>query len=574
MYGSWRSLALSQFSLVAITSSSVLAQSSLPSGVTLPVTTPGQIEQTLPPATETLPDIPHDLQDLPAPSLDLPQSPEEPAPARLKTTTFFVRRVEILGSTVLQSDIAELIQPFENRSDVTFEQLIELRTAITQTYIENGYVTSGAFLPNAQDISDGIVQIQVVEGQLERIDVTGIKRLRKGYIRERLRLATSSPLQQKRLERALKLLQLNPLVQQVDAELMAGTTPGLSVLKVNVKQTPEFQAGIAFDNYRSPSVGSLQGSIDLAHNNILGFGDLIQGSYDITEGLDILDVGYTIPVNARNGTVGIRYSNSNSKIVTAEFRELGIRSETQTLAFQVRQPIIQTPSQEFALGLGFDLRQSQTFLLDDIPFSFSQGPEDGESKVRVLRFSQDWTRRDASRILSARSQFNFGLNIFDATTNSTGASGDFFSWLGQFQWVQRLPHRLVLVTRASAQLTPDTLLPLEKFSIGGIDTIRGYTQNQRLADNGLLGSVELRIPLLNQPQTLQITPFMEAGTVWNTSEPNPEQSTLASIGLGLRWQVTKQVNARLDFGLPLISIDNRSSSLQESGLYFSLHYHN
>ncbi|WP_299485885.1 ShlB/FhaC/HecB family hemolysin secretion/activation protein [Acaryochloris sp. IP29b_bin.137] len=566
------SFALYQFSFVAIVSMPVFAQSSPPSGVTLPLTTPEQIDQTLPSTTETHPDLPNDLKDAPDPSLKIPKNQEEHSPSSLKATTFFVQRVEVLGSTVLQADIDELIQPFENRSGVTFEQLIDLRTAITQTYIKNGYVTSGAFLPNAQDISDGIVQIQVVEGQLERIDVTGLKRLRNDYIRQRLQLASSPPLQQQRLEQALKLLQLNPLVQQIDAELTAGTTPGLSVLKVNVKQTPEFQAGVAIDNYRSPSVGSLQGSIDVAHNNVLGLGDLIQGSYDVAEGLEILDVWYTIPWNARNGTVGIRYSNSDSKIVTAEFRDLDIRSETQTLAFQLRQPIIQTPSQEFVLGLGFDLRQSQTFLLDDIPFSFSQGPEDGESKVRVLRFFQDWTLRDASSILSARSQFNIGLDIFDSTINLMGASGDFFSWLGQFQWVQRLPHQMVLVTRVSAQLTPDTLLPLEKFSIGGIDSIRGYVQNQRLADNGLLGSIELRIPLLRQHQTLQLTPFFEAGKVWNTSEHNLDDSTLASIGLGLRWQIFKQVNARLDFGLPLFPIDNLGSSLQESGLYFSLRY--
>lgn len=55
---------------------------------------------------------------------------------------------------------------------------------------------------------------------------------------------------------------------------------------------------------------------------------------------------------------------------------------------------------------------------------------------------------------------------------------------------------ILFVARAAAQLTPDSLLPLEQFSVGGIATVRGYGQNQLVTDNGVLGSLEVRLPAL------------------------------------------------------------------------------
>ena len=108
--------------------------------------------------------------------------------------------------------------------------------------------------------------------------------------------------------------------------------------------------------------------------------------------------------------------------------------------------------------------------------------------------------------------------------------------------------------------------------MGGVDTVRGYRQNQLIADNGILGSVEVRVPLTSDPRVLQLAPFFEIGTVWNNGETNPDPATIASLGLGLGWLVIPNLSLRLDYGIPLISVGDRGNSLQENGLYFSLRY--
>ena len=268
----------------------------------------------------------------------------------------------------------------------------------------------------------------------------------------------------------------------------------------------------------------------------------------------------------------MRYSNSDSRIVENAFRNLNIRGDTQTVSFGIRHPLVRSPENELALGLALDLRRSQTYLLKDIPFSFSAGAENGKSKVNVIRFSQDWVKRKPRQVIAARSQFSLGINAFDATINDSGADGRFFSWLGQLQLVQQLSNKNVLLIRIDTQLTPDSLLTPEQFSIGGMDTVRGYRQNQTVADNGILGSVEVRFPLTSNPNILQVAPFFDIGKVWNNQNSDPDITTIASLGLGVRWLIQRDLSLRLDYGIPLTKIENQGNSLQDNGLYFSLRY--
>ncbi|MEL6937744.1 MAG: ShlB/FhaC/HecB family hemolysin secretion/activation protein [Cyanobacteria bacterium J06598_1] len=543
------------------------AQTTPPSDVTLPPRTPETIEQVipdLPPSTVPVPEA-----EPPAVELELPAETEtsnEPPTGQ----RFRVNKVEILGSTVLAGEINAIARQLENR-EVTFADLLQLRADITQLYIDNGFITSGAFLPNNQDLTNGVVQVQVLEGTLEDIEIVGLQRLRERYVRSRVNLGASAPLNQQSLEDSLRLLQLDPLLETVDAELVAGNRAGQNILLLTLVEAPAFSAAVSADNYRPPSVGTTQGIVRVAHNNVLGGGDRAEAAVSLSEGLTLYDLDYVVPITPQGGTVSFGYDNSDSQIIESDFRDLDIRSTTETVSVAVRQPIVRSAQSEVGLGLAVDLRRNRTSLLGR-PFSFSEGPEEGASNVTAVRFSQDWARRDAQRVLSARSQFSLGVNAFDATVNDTSADGEFFSWLGQFQWVQQVAPKVLLVNQVNAQLTPDALLPIERFSMGGVGSVRGYEANQIVADNGVTASVEALISLTDTPSELLLTPFVEAGTAWNAGGEALEDSTLASVGVGVRWAATPNLQLRADYGLPLISVEGRSDSLQSSGFTFSMVY--
>jgi Hemolysin activation/secretion protein len=216
--------------------------------------------------------------------------------------------VEVLGSTVFsREELSRVVKPFENR-DLTFEQLLEIRTAITRLYTNRGYTTSGAFLPPQDDLASGVVKIQVVEGELEQIEIQGLRRVRQSYVRKRLALAGRAPVNINKLETGLQLLQLDPLFTSVQAELRAGTTPGRSVLTVRLKEARALHGGLLVENRESPSVGNIGGTFFLRHDNLLGFGDRLGFEYELTEGVRRYDFSYAFPLNPRDGVLSLYYT--------------------------------------------------------------------------------------------------------------------------------------------------------------------------------------------------------------------------------------------------------------------------
>ncbi|WP_293336642.1 ShlB/FhaC/HecB family hemolysin secretion/activation protein [Microcoleus sp. CAWBG58] len=145
----------------------------------------------------------------------------------------------------------------------------------------------------------------------------------------------------------------------------------------------------------------------------------------------------------------------------------------------------------------------------------------GKTRVSALRLLEDFTQRGERDVLVARSHFNLGVSAFGATASNSEPDGQFLTWRGQLQYVRLLAPQTLLVVRSQAQLAGGELLPIEQFGLGGPDTVRGYRQDALVADSGLFASAELRYPILrtgDKKGILQVTPFVDAGNVWNSGE--------------------------------------------------------
>ncbi|MGF1491647.1 MAG: ShlB/FhaC/HecB family hemolysin secretion/activation protein [Microcoleaceae cyanobacterium] len=522
----------------------------------------------------------------PAPPEDSPdlerEIPEPTQPDLDSGVPIPIEQVDVVGSSILgPEEIDALVSPLEGRS-VTLRELQEVADQITEIYLDQGFITSRAIIPE-QTVENGVVQIRVIEGSLERIDVEGTQRVNQNYIRDRIMLGADQPLSTAKLEDQLRLLRINPLFDNVEASIRAGTEEGKSILIVRVTEADAFRIGFNIDNYSPPSIGSERIGISLRHLNLTGNGDIFFLSYNTTRLIsdgesDVIDFFYSIPVNPMNGTIQIRIPPYRNRIIEDTFDPLNIEGKSQRYELSFRQPLIRTPREEFALSAGFAYQQSQTFL-DEEGFSFGSGPDsDGTTRTSVFKFGQDYLRRDRDGAWFLQSQFSLGTGLFGGTNNAQDPNAQFFSWLGQVQRVQRLGDDHLLILQGDLQLSADPLFPSQQFVIGGALSLRGYRQNVRAGDNGFRVSIEDRITLLrddeDQPK-LQLAPIVDLGAVWN-HEDNPNQifgqSFLAGVGLGLLWEPIEGMNIRVDYGYPIVDLDDRGDNIQDDGLYFSINY--
>ncbi|MEM7756801.1 MAG: ShlB/FhaC/HecB family hemolysin secretion/activation protein [Cyanobacteria bacterium P01_A01_bin.40] len=549
----------------------------------LSITNLAKAQNPLPSSTPALPSQPELVEPKTLPSLEqilpeLEQTTPKDSPHVIEgvPNTVFVKKFEIVGSTVFTpEELAEVLEPFTLRR-LSFTEILAAQQAIDRLYFKNGYITSGTFLP-PQKLEDGIITIEVVEGTVEEIAIEGLNRLNPGYVRRRLNIATNAPLNKEKLLNALQLLQIDPLIENLAAELTAGTRPGSSILELNLQEADPFDLILSFDNYRAPSVGTDRRSVQLTHRNLVGLGDRFSVGYLNTDGSNSLnDLNYSIPVNPDNGTFNFRFSYTDSQIITPPFDSFDIESENTNYEFTYRQPVLQKPTVDVAVGLTFSQNNSAITLMDE-PEQLSRGAEpDGETNISALRFFQEYTKRDTNQVLALLSQFSLGIDVFGATINNDDRpDSKFLAWRGQAQYLRLLSSNFTLLLRSDFQIANDGLLPIEQFSLGGGLSIRGYAQDALLGDNGWFNSAEIRATILRIPKwktSLQLTPFVDLGTVWNSDDFKLDTNTLVSTGIGLRLQISDYFSSRLDWGIPLVDLDTEGDSLQENGIYFSLEF--
>ncbi len=533
--------------------------------------------QDVTPGQPGIPELEAPTPIIPLPSPDELLNPQTPPPPSqidesAVPSRIFVKQFVVEGSTIYKPEkFAEILEKYTNR-ELSFIELLEARSQITKLYVDNGYVTTGAIIP-PQEIKDGIVKIQVVEGELEAINVSGVSRLNPNYIRSRLQYSIRKPVNVPQVLEALRTLQLDPLIKNLSAELGAGVRPGTNVLEVRIQEADSFTTQIVLDNGRSPSVGTFRRRVQISEANLLGWGDGLSIGYTNTDGSNAFDASYSLPINPRNGTINFSYSVTANNVIEAPFNDLDIVSNSRTYELTYRQPLYQRPSGEFTIGFTASRRESETSLLDT-PFPLSPGADDqGRVRVSALRFFQEWSQRDTTQVFAARSQFSIGVGAFDATINDNAPDSRFYLWRGQAQWVRLLAPDTLLLIRGDAQIADRPLLSSEQFGLGGLGSVRGYRQDFLLTDNGAIFTTEVRLPVWKQRQNLlHIIPFIDIGTAWNKSgnEARLDNNTLASIGLGLQLNLGERFNARLDYGIPLISVDSRKNSWQENGIYFTI----
>lgn len=513
----------------------------------------------------------------PAPQ-DLAQAQDD-APRPQTEPLIPVKQIVVKGSTVFsETQLAELTAPLIDKS-VTLAQLNELVNKINQLYQNNNYITSRATLPPDTDLSDGIVTIQVIEGQLENIKIERAGgeqgRLSENYIRDRIALGVGIPLNFARLEEELQLLRADPLIADIKASLAAGEKSGGSVIQVTFTEADTFHLDLQADNYGNPATGIYRGGITLQQTNLSGLGDTLFGNYIRSGSANTYAAGYQIPLNPRGGTLDFSTSLGQNPITEAGFETLNIKTDSQVYELTYRQPLIKNPRQEFALSLGAAIEVSNSFL-DGRSFNFQNLLfDDGRSQSTVIRFGQDLISRDGGGAWAFRSTFNLGVEALGATIRNNAPDGRFFSWAGQVLRLQRLgsDRDTLALLRIGAQLTGDSLLPLNRYSVGGPQSVRGYRQNQLTGDSGIQASLEFQLPVVRNPEgvsLVKLLPFVEAGTVWNTAGSNPQPQTIVGTGLGLMWQPSTNITIRLDYGIALNRITSTNSNLQDSGLYFSV----
>ena len=480
-----------------------------------------------------------------------PESPliEEilrPAMSVPETARFLVKGFHISRITAFsESDLLPLLTDFVDQ-ELSLSDLLRAAEVINRYYRDHGYFVARAYIPE-QDIKDGIVEIIVLEGKVDRISVKtiGDVRLHESIVEDTLKsaLTTGGLIHKDKLERGLLLLNDLPGVK-VTSVLSPGSKVGTSLLTTEVTQGPRLTGNVDFDNYGNKFSGAMRVGAGINLNDALGRGDQISLRVTDSSGLRHGRVAYQTLVGTSGLKMGGAYSAMNYDLC-CDFAPLNAHGSAQVASANAFYPIIR--GMEFSL-YGIAFYDHRHFLNSTIEGTTS------DKKVDIGRIGLQGDGRDFV-LGGGMNSFdltlhngNVNLNglpadrVADSTTAATNGSYQKFSY--SLVRLQKIADRLSFYTAFSGQIASKNLDTSEKISLGGPMGVRAYPQGEAFSDEIMLLNLELRYQLT---QSLQIAPFFDHGEArlhhntwsgWQSGSTTIQNRyALSGYGVGLNWSI-------------------------------------
>lgn len=474
---------------------------------------------------------------------------------------------------------------------------------VNRAFLAAGFINSGLV---AQPAESGVLDLRLVYGGLaapaaggEAISVSwgpgGSKGLDAAYVRGRVPAAAVRPLNAADLERDFRLLAEDPALRSVNAELRPGSRPGEASLAFSVYPQDRYDLYVTGANDRSPAVGGERASIGGSVRNVAFAGDLLSGGVGITDGLKDVTLSYLTPFLTPRTALSLRGALDNAVVVAQPLSALDIKARDRSYEAGLTHRVIDapllptaqagrwSPARTLSGGVLIAGRTSRSYLLGQ-PFSFAPGFVDGRSRYTVVRLVGDYLVRNVDQVFAVSVTASRGLSGTGSDLPGLPSPKPHFgALLAQVNYARRLMgDGLELRARLSGQLTNSDLYSGERFAAGGINSVRGYRENAVLADNGVVGSVELSHPLrLSRGGggrgfdwgAFQVSAFADGAAVRNHSPPQPQQR-LYSLGVSATWVPSDVISAQVTYGKALKKAENQGRrDLQDRGVSFRVTLH-
>ena len=319
----------------------------------------------------------------------------------------------------------------------------------------------------------------------------------------------------------------------------------------------------------------------LGTKNLTSLGDTLRANYTFTqEGMRDVDFGdagnyslfYSLPLTRWDTTLELGLTQSDYAILEEPFEALDIQSDTCLYTVALRQPLYRDFQHEFSVTLKGEHRRSEVLVSGEL-FSISPGSVGGQTRITALRLSPEYVYRSQERVIAARTTFSFGLDKLDPIMTED-FDRKYFTWMTQASWVESVSSNdTLLVVKLFHQYTDQKVVSMEQFSLGGMNTIRGYRENQLIRDNAVVLSPELRIPVYKDrygKALVYLVPFFDYGTGWNTDGPR-NRETIYSAGLGITYNPSDYINMAVYWGHAFKDFDiPNDGDLQDYGIHFQI----
>lgn len=385
-----------------------------------------------------------------------------------------IEKISIKNSTIFdEDDFEDLIKPYLNNCN-GMKNLSNLRDKISNIYIDKGYVTSRAYF-KPQDLSDGEIEIEILEGKIEKIEDENIK---------------SSNLYFSYKDKILNLKDLEIVVQQAqrlksqkaDIKLIPGTKVGYTIVKIVGEEVSKpYYGNLGINNYGTKKTGEYQFYSTANYENLFNINDIVNLNLNTTDNIVKnnnntfgTSLSYSFPIY--RALFNFDYSYSNYKQLNKDEFNDNFQSDgnNHNFGLGVSYKLFHSRRNTFELFSNFENKQSNNFLND--------------TKLELQSYNLN-----VLNLGIKHSYLGDSYDYYSKWTISKGLSGsenfakqetDFTKYvldLG-FNKYFETENNLKITSLLRAQYSTNYLFATEEISMGGVYSVRGFN------DTGLSGN--------------------------------------------------------------------------------------
>lgn len=449
----------------------------------------------------------------------------------------------------------------EERGEVrlTVGQMVRVADEVTTFYRNQGYIVAKAFIPVQAVGADNVVKIQVLEGTIAAVEVTGASDYATGVLsRPASRLVGAAPTRES-LESALLYAQDYPGVR-LYGTFRPGEQSGETKLVLQVLGEDRVAFDFGGDNYGNEFTGVYRARLDVDWNNPIGWGDrlglsVLQAMSPENTTFGSLD--YTVPLGPRGFAAFFGASHNQFAANEDVFAVLQLEGTIDTYEAGMRWNFLRSRFFNARTGVSYASKHSELTAVDTITVT--------DDTLNVVNISAGLDRVDTRYRGVDDLSFTIRQGAGGEINSNDKLDPNFTAFELRFARLQALTETQALALQVRAQETSNTLLSLERFTLSGPSAVRAYPVGEFLADKGQFASLEYRVQApgfagaagpfgRTWGDLLQTWLFYDYGA-GQSAEGTSESIDIAGYGLALQFGVPGSFRLLLQGAKPTSSVD-------------------
>ena len=436
--------------------------------------------------------------------------------------TVFIKNITFIGNSYFNDKSLLYYSRNYINKNLTFNQIMELTSVITQQYRKKGYFVASAYIPK-QSIKDGNLKIAIVEGSYGKFDIDNDSLVNKNIIKNIFNKVKKYDdiISIKNLQRAMLLVNDTPGVVITKARMRAGEEVGTSDFSFITRKTNQYDGYYLIDNAGSRYTGEYRLILGLNINSPFKIGDKFSLSGLVSNETNLTNarLAYSLPLNSNGLRSEISYSQTDYSLAK-EYKDLEAKGSAKTLGIAFSYPIIRSESENLYFKTGIARKQLKDEQLNSI----------NDSKKATI-FNLGLQYNTSYLLYNLKSKDNIGINFTNGDLN-----GSYNKISLDLEKDTQINEKISLESSLSLQYSIDNrnLDGSEDFSIGGQNGVKLYPSSELSAENGYLVNIEAKykLPSIYSVNT-SLGLFYDIGRVYMAEKTSDFQARiLQDAGIG------------------------------------------